>query len=321
MGICNFRSIKEKNLIFLHSLFRTGSTYFWSKFRKQKHIACYYEPLNEQLLEEKRRVSCESAESLKHSFIKEGYFLEYIDKIKCTNVLKQNIIIDEFCYIKSIKTIKKYINCLIKATSKKNVLFQFNRAALRTKWFKENYKDSTNIYIYRNFRDQWRSIIDQKRKGNPYFIIMNLMIVSRSLWHDFMKPLDSAIHIPVLACTKGQTEKEKFQFNYNFFYNQLNYLSIEMHYLIHYYLWKICLAYNRKQADICIDMTKLNKDRSYRGSVQEVIANRTKLDIDFSDINLPRYENYGIGIMPMQCMEREVEHRLNTVELAKILGR
>jgi hypothetical protein len=316
MGICNFRSIKEKNFIFLHSLFRTGSTYIWSKFRKQKYITCYYEPLNEQLLEEERAFEYKTAESLKHPFVEQNYFLEYSNKAKCTRIMKSKLVIDEFAHVNSGRRLKKYIDCLAKSTESQYIIFQFNRTALRVGWFKQIYQNNTtNIYLYRNHRDQWKSIFEQFRKGNPYFLIISLMIVSRNLWHNYIKPIDSLVHIPRLAGIKGKTEKEKFGLIYNWFYEYIHYLAIEEHYLIYYYLWLICLQYNNKIADICIDMTKLNKESSYREDIRGLIRSETELDVDFSDIDLPEYDNYGIEIKSMQCIEREVERRLVSLNI------
>ena len=44
---------RRLKIIFIHSLFRTGSTYLWSTLKKNKKSICYYEPLNEQLLDDK----------------------------------------------------------------------------------------------------------------------------------------------------------------------------------------------------------------------------------------------------------------------------
>jgi hypothetical protein len=42
-------SENSKNPIFIHSLFRTGSTYIWNKFRQNPKYVCYYEPFHHVL--------------------------------------------------------------------------------------------------------------------------------------------------------------------------------------------------------------------------------------------------------------------------------
>jgi hypothetical protein len=40
---------EQCNSICIHSGFRSSSTWFWSKFRLNEGLVCYYEPFNEQL--------------------------------------------------------------------------------------------------------------------------------------------------------------------------------------------------------------------------------------------------------------------------------
>lgn len=309
-GISNLWKIKKKKLIFIHSLFRTGSTYVWSKFREHKRTACYYEPLNEKLLEEEQTFTCEDTKNLRHFFVTNNYFSEYTSKRDCTRLLKKKLIIDEFAQVKSNKQLKKYIECLYRASDKEYVILQFNRTALRVKWFHHNLKKGKNICLYRNHRDQWQSIFEQFKQGNPYFLIMNLMIVSKNLCVDFFRPIDSLLHIPYRADIEGKNEKENFQIDYNFFYDCFRYLSVKEHYFIHYYLWRVCLDHNKRICDICVDMTKLSESLVYRKEIQELIKSKTGLDIDFSDVKLSKYKSYDIEIKTIQSIEREVERIL-----------
>ncbi|MEA3115191.1 MAG: hypothetical protein QOG58_4990, partial [Caballeronia sp.] len=40
-----------KSPLFLHSLFRSGSTYLFEKFRRTDRFYCYQEPCNEALID------------------------------------------------------------------------------------------------------------------------------------------------------------------------------------------------------------------------------------------------------------------------------
>ena len=67
--------------VFIHSLFRTGSTYIWLKFRNNEQYYCYYEPFHEVLSILTRDVSNLLNEDLArdvlgHPAIKKRYFFD-----------------------------------------------------------------------------------------------------------------------------------------------------------------------------------------------------------------------------------------------------
>ena len=63
--------MKKKFNIFIHSPYRSGSTYLFSEFRKNKKINCFYEIYNEE-------ISLKNQNDLSQSFIEliwNGVFL------------------------------------------------------------------------------------------------------------------------------------------------------------------------------------------------------------------------------------------------------
>jgi hypothetical protein len=61
--------------IFIHAIWRTGSTYIWKKFREQGRYRSYFEPLHELLLR-----SQEEIELLQPSSITARYRHPHIDR-------------------------------------------------------------------------------------------------------------------------------------------------------------------------------------------------------------------------------------------------
>ncbi|MCD4676212.1 MAG: hypothetical protein K8S18_09505 [Desulfobacula sp.] len=305
---------RSKN-IFIHSLFRTGSTYFWSTLKKNKNAVCYYEPLNEQLLDKNKIFILDNINSNRHSGLVEHYFSDYKDAGDRFKYLKKPMVIDEFCNVISHKLLKAYINYLIKVNHKTHNIFQFNRTSLRSKWFKKNFPESQNIYLYRNHKDQWKSIVDQHFSGNPYFLNMNLLSVSKNLNHAYFKPLLSLVHFPDIPYYKNKNATASFNHDYNHSCHYVFYLTLEEHYLIHYYLWKIGYNYNRAHCNICIDMTRLNNDPEYQDEISIYFKSWTGFKPVFRSIKLPGYSEFSINKMIMEKIESLVDKKLEQLTI------
>ena len=176
--------------VFIHSLFRTGSTYVWLKFRKINEYYCYYEPFHQvlpRLTVEISNIYDEENSRLfmRHPPLDKRYFFEYekflSEGARGVPYFKKSFIADEFCYVGDGQGLKRYIDFLISGAGNKIPVFQFNRSALRVKWFKEQYPESFNLYILRNPRDNWASCMSFLREGNSFFVTMDLLLSSINL--------------------------------------------------------------------------------------------------------------------------------------------
>lgn len=303
----------KHKIIFIHALFRTGSTYFWSVLKNNKNAVCYYEPLNEQLLSELDFIDENSIEKIKHSGLVENYYSEYVGTKKRLKFFKEKMIADEFCKVKSDENLRGYVDCLTNFHADKTSIFHFNRTSLRSKWFVDNYPGSLNIYLHRDYKDQWQSIVDQYHSDNPYFIIMNLMFFFKNQSHKFFKPLTTLIHCPEMPRFICENESLLFQSNYNHVYPYAYYLTMEEHYLIHYYLWKLSHAFNEKYCNLCVDMTKLNNDPLYQEKVSNVFSAYSEFKPNFKKIKLPRYSALNLSVTTVMMIESLAEEKLKEV--------
>ena len=70
-----------KKPIFIHSLFRTGSTYIWNKFRQNDKYYCFYEPFHPALSEitndNIEQLLTKDFESVNHPSLSKYYLYEY----------------------------------------------------------------------------------------------------------------------------------------------------------------------------------------------------------------------------------------------------
>lgn len=293
--------------IFIHALFRTGSTYVWNKFRMLPDHVCYYEPFH-QLLTKVTRDNIQDAltrnfKAVGHPDLDRHYLQEYEQLLDPgrTGVphFRKELSFDWFCQsgADECPDQKEYVDFLIQACGEKVPLFQFNRTALRSAWFKANYPGSLNIYLYRDPRDQWQSYAGIKaRTGYDVFFLMDVLALSKNRDHPLVRPLRS--ELPLLKyCAAEYSEEEAL---YRILYHAY---SEEEKYLIFYYLWLQALLENALHADTMWDINELAANPEYRGRVQQWLGERQAAVPDFADCRITRYSTLPLPLDVMAGIE------------------
>lgn len=155
--------------IFIHSLFRSNSTYFLNKFDLNGYC-CFCEPFHENLCNIKsiKNIEYGVVKKLKHSdFLKnsELYTKNYIKDMKKNSIVgfQKLFSYEKFDISKEeiYDDLKVYIDGLLNISEKQNKIsvFKFCRSLLRIEWLNQNY-NPLNIFLIRDPRDQWFSIND-----------------------------------------------------------------------------------------------------------------------------------------------------------------
>ena len=300
---------KEKKTIFIHSLFRTGSTYIWNKFRQNADYYCYYEPLHPVLAQASTEniefILSRDFQSVHHPVLDKYYLYEYLPLLKKGEpgvpFFKKSFSYDEFCRNNSNPELKQYIDYLLTGAGEKIPLLQFNRTALRTRWFKTNYPSSLNIYLVRNPRDQWQSYFElYKRTEYREFFVMDLLLVSINDNKGDFKALSQ--HLPLLPFNHRDHAKEK-----KFYYIILDCYSNEEKYFLFYYLWLRALAENLLNADLVMDINRLSHEPAYQKEIKEFLNTMDISGIDFDDANLTEYSTYPLAVEKMARIEDTVQ--------------
>jgi hypothetical protein len=234
--------------IFIHSLFRTGSTYIWKKFRDHGGYWCYYEPLHQELAElHKGKVKLwdigeKAAEIMHHPVIDTPHHFEYEHLLKDDEqglpFFKKAFSFDEFFHTEENPDLKQYIDYLMEGAGGKRPLFQFNRSAMRVSWFRNTYPGSLNIYLARNPRDQWQSCCYLAEKhGQSIFLVMDLLLVSKNCRRRENAWIDD--YVPLIDFDDSEFRNEAA-----FFETILRNYSREDLYLVFYHIWFMSLLEN-----------------------------------------------------------------------------
>lgn len=278
----------EKRPIFLHGMWRSGSTYVWSRFRACEETYCYYEPLNHGLgrltAERIGRDTPEITAANAHPALSRPYFAEYEPLIRGRGVAGFR---PRFSYTRFIlenidkdEPLRSYIGNLIDyaTTQGKTPIFGFNASDLRIGWMNEHFHPFS-IYIKRDPQRIWESYETQRKNGNNTFFAAWLNIVEHNASHPAIAPL--AEKLPLRRGLQKFTAKPK-----KFYAAVLNDMAPEKTYEMVEYIWRLSFAQSEKNCDLVIDMDR-GGDESYKKFLTDKIREACGLNVSFADMRPP----------------------------------
>lgn len=301
-----------KNKLFIHSLFRSGSTYFFNKLRQNNEFMCFYEPLHQDLIKLKPdnidtfwgfTHTSEITKKQNHPKLTSPHFKEYEDlfdnRTETLPYFQKPYSFDEYTEVSSID-FKSYIDSLIALGSQKDhiPILQFNRTTQRINWFQKTYKDALNVYLLRNPRDQFESYLG---RSDEVFEVMNLLIVKSSNVFNMLK---KKIELPFFQDTDFQEEYR--------FYREFNKtLSHETKYEIFFTIWVTSLEHAVKYSDEIIIMDKLQDNSKYREKIRMLFSKHFNYKINLDDFAIKHYDYYSLPFMICEKIENDVVSNIN----------
>lgn len=295
--------MKNQTIIFLHSLFRTGSTYVFDKFRSNPDYYCYYEPFNESLANYSKVKALSTGDkaqysAMRHPVHEKDYFYEYPFNANGEGVpfFKKKFSFDLFCLNEKEDDIdlKRYLDHLVKYAQKRPV-FQFCRSSLRTSWLKKNFA-STNIYLVRDPRDQWMSYNSFEHN---YFNIVDILILFKINCYD-VGWLKEILGIDQIESDDLATEYRYYEFVSNGF-------SPQTSYMLFYTIWLISLFNNIINCDFIIDLESIEDAIDEKQRVGKFLLEH-QISIDFDDLKYKKYSSYDLTTEQFL----EIENYVNT---------
>lgn len=305
--------------VFLHGLWRSGSTYIWSRFRACNETYCFYEPLHQGLgkitHDRIKRDTPEIIAGNAHPSMAQPYFSEYAPLIKRRGVTNYRSRLTAHNYILNPEdqdsALNEYLNTLIRyaVTKNKTAILGFNRTALRLGWLKNNIP-SYNIHIDRDPRHVWASYQNHKEKGNYTFFEGWLSVLEKNADHPLFRPL--AETLPLRSAWQQITTKPK-----RFYRPVLDNMSTEKTYSMVFYMWLISGIHALSYADMVIDMDQGGVS-GYTEKLEKNIKNKCNIDISFSGMRSPA----ALGESNMPDWEAVEQKTLKQIPIKHIpLGR
>ncbi len=264
--------------IFVHSLFRSGSTYVFGAFRRSAAgYWCYQEPLNEfvrhvadaphRLLE----IDAHDRALLRHPTMDKPYFWEFYQiRDAIAPLFRKEFSYDTFFTARtdpSFPALKSYLQCLID-NARGRPLLQCCRSFGRIAALRDAFA-GTHIHLWRNPHDQWWSY-----QVGDYFDATTQLI------------LNAADTPPILAAVKeicGVLDFHDRDVESEIAHARRHRLASRESYLSFYALWMYSFLQSEKVADLSINIDSLSTSNAYRQHILASLANQGIDALDFSD--------------------------------------
>lgn len=259
--------------IFLHSSFRTGSTWLWSRFRTNPETCAYYEIYHPSLSDIEFRSLDSSPRSWNSHHPDEArYFLEYIPLIenKAVRYFDPRLSSEAFFPGLSSSSLADvdltYVRNLVQVAAQagRYPVLTCTRSLGRIGLLRQN-TNGYHIVIVRNLMRQWFSYSNQYASGNGFFLsdTLNTIRVNRH-----KPPID-----------KLYEYAESMGVDFDSTTPDDNAFVIFVCY--HIYLYNI----STPCADMVFDLSRASGDEKYRKDGERRIAQDTRVTVSLNDIS------------------------------------
>ena len=258
--------------IFIHSLFRTSSTYFFDKFRSLgPEFISFKEPLHENLLclNHRNRWSelCappdETSTHLRHPKLEKPYFYEYwVHRELLAGLFNQKFSYSRYFLAdgeKLPKDLTAYIEALLTSDKESCPVLHFCRSTGRISAIKETFA-GLHIYLWREPRIQWWSY-----KVSEYF-------------DQATRKIYGSKYLPPALCSIKQQVTTSC--------DNKRYFPASENYMMFYALWLDAWLRGKAAADIVINVDSAGMISAENTTLSETIAQRLGRSLDLSDLRV-----------------------------------
>lgn len=267
--------------IFIHSLYRSGSTYFFNVFRRSDAgYFCYQEPENGLLNalngnpEELLKVGQHESKSLRHQLMNQPYFWEfYLIRSSLRGLFHKSFTFDNFFKPQELGmplAERNYLQALIENAKGRPVL-QFCLSSGRVGAMKTIFA-GIHIHLWREPRSQWWSF-----KINEFFDSAVHRIYNANL-------LPKVLLDVRLRCGIVESDSECLEDNN---YKLAHSLGSKKNYFAFYALWLYSFLQIEKYADVTINIDTMSASEAYRTDKIQELSHLEITGLDFSDCLLP----------------------------------
>lgn len=260
---------KSGSPIFVHSLWRSGSTYIFHAFRRSSAgYWCYQEPVHEEAVLRANdpdgllKSDKELARRLRHPELDKPYFQELFETHSSWNALvKKSILYDEYFSSVCSDALSAYLKSLITAARGRPVI-QECRTSNRIGVIKKAV-GGVHLYLWRNPWDQWWSF-----KCAEYFDVVAQLVVNAPEHPAVIGKLRAEIgfsdfHDP---CVVDEMK-----------YFEMRRLPADDSYLVFFVLWCLAWLEAKQHADFSLNIDRITESEEYRA---EVVNRLSQFGID-----------------------------------------
>jgi hypothetical protein len=277
--------------LFLHSAFRSGSTWFWNRFRQTASACAYYEPFNEGLAgltPDKIAHGVPGNWATGHPTLSAPYFTEYRSLLRPEGGVasfEPRFSYEDYFNDEPDEGSLRYIAALTENAwqAGKIPVLGFCRSLVRVPWF-HRHCPGVHIVTWRNPWDQWASCHDQSiLNKNAYFEFKTFLISSIGNLSKKYRDYFCDLYLPPFLKYSPVSNEE---FLYKFFYAT----HVNHRFRIFLRLFMLDMLSALAHADEVVDLDRLSADADYRRETTLHLRSVSGLaDLSFDDCALPRH--------------------------------
>ena len=289
----------DKPPIFIHSLFRAGSTYLFGTIRQCPDVYCYYESMHELVAwasEDVRRLDIETSDDkmqqLHHPILSEPYFAELRAAWPAWHKgLSPETVYGAYFSADPDAAGQSFYATLC-AASPKQPVFSECRTAGRMEALRQGL-GGWHAYLWRNPWDQWWSY-----QIDPYFDAASRVIAHAD-------PIPAPLSALAKALNVAAAPNSSFSEARDFY--DLRPLDFEASYAWFYGVWCYLLDLASASADLLINIDTLSHSERYVEEISHALATAGISDCDFSAADSPVSHFERAEAAAFNAIERKVE--------------
>jgi hypothetical protein len=292
--------------IFLHGMWRSGSTYVWSRFRANDRSLCFYEPLHDGLSRLTRsRIQRDTADQVlsnHHPALATPYFAEFEPLVAFRGVrgYRRRFAYSRFAPPMSHDdpALEAYVNGLVRhaRTRERAAVLGFNRTGLRMGWLGRRF-DACNIHIDRDPADIFASYLSQLQAGNHYYFVKWMQIIAGNSDYPLFQAARSLF--PARKPLADLFVRPK-----DYYRGVVDDASIETLYTITFLAWAVTALHALEHSDVVIDIA-LAERPGYCADLSDAIHAQSGLAVSFEDMHAPTQSS-----PLLLAHRREIERRV-----------
>lgn len=265
--------------MFIHSLWRSGSTWLFDRFRQSPAgYWCYQEPFHEALVdldhapENLLNFGPETVKSLRHPHLNAPYFQEFYE-IREALRGKFDPCISYAAFFDPVicPALSPYVQTLIEAARGIPVL-QCCRSFGRVGYLRQQFP-GTHILLWRDPVSQWFSY-----QINDYFDTVNLLVLNAGKPPAVFQRIRDEIGF---SCQEYSSFQAAYQSLLRFPW------GAKQRYFVFYALWLYSLMENRQYCDFDLNIDQLSESEDYRQSRQQMLEASSMMGVDLSGCSAP----------------------------------
>jgi hypothetical protein len=278
--------------IFLHSGFRTGSTWFWQRFRAASGTRAYYEPFHEVLARLDAAALLQVAPqrwASGHPGVDAPYFAEYREVLLPEGGVRfyhTRFAAEAYYDSEPDPPQALYLRNLIDRACDAGVVpvFGFCRSLGRVPWFRALGR-GLNVVTWRNPLDQWASCRDQAvLHQNWYFLFRFVLFASFGARHRRFGPFFADLALPPAPEGIATTQLGPLL-------GYFDAANLETLFSIFLRVYMLDMLIALEHADYLVDLDALTENADRRRETAEALRDLTGLsELSFDDCALPRHE-------------------------------